>query len=33
MKRLKLVGPNGKHEYDEAYKKWKGILIKQINTE
>ena len=32
MKRLKVVEPNDKHEYDEGYEKWKTILQKELKT-
>ena len=31
MKRLKVIEPNGKREYDEAYEKWKEVLEKELN--
>lgn len=30
MKRLKLIEPNGRHEYDESYEKWKNILLDKL---
>jgi xylulokinase len=32
MKRLKLIEPNGRHEYDKSYDKWKEQLLRELNT-
>jgi len=31
MKRLKLIEPNGKHEYDKSYEKWMHSLNKELD--
>ncbi len=31
MKRLKIIEPNGKHEYDMHYEKWKQYLMRELN--
>jgi xylulokinase len=31
IKRLQVIEPNGKHEYDVAYENWKECLLKEIN--
>ena len=33
MKPLKLVEPNGRHAYDESYKRWKEALLKELNKQ
>ena len=30
MKRLKFIEPNGKHEYDKSYKRWKDQLEREL---
>lgn len=30
MKHLKLIKPNGRHEYDKSYEKWKKILLDKL---
>lgn len=31
MKRLKIIEPNNKHEYDSHYEKWKEVLMRELN--
>src|SRR4030095_7278180 len=30
MKRLKVIEPNNRHEYDESYDRWREILVKEL---